>query len=263
MSTEKIIKNQAKDLLKGNWSTVIAAILAVVAVILSIEMLLSAFLYFVDAVNYETQTFTEDKQVEIMAASLGASFLLLLVSPLVNGVVKMICNISLYGKADIFDLFYFFRDAALYFKTVFINFVLYYLFSIITALLNVYGYVCLLTDSDLSGKFAFDAKTFVLLGAYIVSVVINVLVYMLFVHYPLIAYSYDNRLKASKYMFGFIGFSFRYFVKTLKLALSLFGWIVLSAAFIVPLFYTAPYIAQSGAVSAKWLFRLEENRGVL
>ncbi len=263
MSTEKIIKKQAKDLLRGNWSTVICAILVVVAAVLAIQTLLTAFLCFAGAVDFETGAYNEEKQYVISAGSLAASLLLIFVSPLANGVVKMICNISLYGKADIFDLFYYFRDSALYFKTVFIDFVLYFLFSIISSLVNVYGYAVLFTDSYLDSRFSFDAESFALLAAYIVTVVMLSVVYMLFVHYPLIAYAYDDRQKASKYMFGFIGFSFKHFAKTFKLVLSLLGWIVLSAVFIIPLFYAAPYIAQSGAVSAKWLFRLEENRGVL
>lgn len=263
MSTEKIIKNQTKDLLKGNWSNVIAAILAVIAVILSISMILSAFLYYVKAIDPETGAIVETKQTVILAASMVASAAIIFVSPIINGFFKMLCNISLFGKAEIYDLFYFFRGAARYFKTVFINFVLYYLFSIISSFLNVYGFAALLTDSDLSTGFRFDAKTFALLGAYIVSVVINALVYILFVHYPLIAYSYNDSLKASKYMFGFIGFSFRHFAKTLKLAVSFLGWLVLSGVFVVPAFYAVPYIAESGVVSAKWLFMLEKNRGVL
>ena len=100
----------------------------------------------------------------------------------------------------------------------------------------------------------------VLILAMAISVIIKVLIYLVFVHYPLNAYAQDESKSVVKYAFGYIGFSLRNLWKTIKLIFSFIGWIAL-CFFVVPAFYVLPYILVSMSYSAKWLFTLNRNRG--
>ena len=263
MSTEKVIKNQAKDSLKNNWSVIIAAVLAVCAVIILIDALMYGFGFFTKSIDTDTGLVREGKQQTFTLIACGALTVAILVSPLINGLFKMFCNTSLYNHTEISDLLFFFKGGHRYFKTLFINITLLFIFSVLSYGLDAYSYACYVLGASLKNGFSFDFNTLILIVFFIVSVIIKVLIYLLFVHFPLVAYSFDDSMPVSKYMFGFIGFSFRHFAKTIKLVLSFFGWIVLSCAVVVPAFYTLPYIMTSMTTSARWLFSLEINRGVI
>ncbi|MGN1432093.1 MAG: hypothetical protein ACI4XI_00180 [Ruminococcus sp.] len=263
MSTEKVIKNQAKDSLKNNWSVIIAAVLAVCAVLILIDALMYGFGFFTKSIDTDTGLVKEGKKLTFTLIACGALAAAVLLSPLINGLFRMFCNTSLYNHTEITDLFFFFRGAHRYFKTLVINITLLFIFSVLSYGLDVYSYTTYALGASLKSGFQLDINTFILIGAFLISVIIKVIIYLLFVHFPLVAYSFNDSLPASKYMFGFIGFSFRHFAKTVKLVLSFIGWIVLSCAFIVPAFYTLPYLMTSLTTSARWLFSLERNRGVI
>lgn len=263
MSTEKVIKKQAKDSLKNNWSVIIAAVLAVCTVVLLIDALLYGFGFFTKSIDTDTGLLREGKKQIFTFIACGALTVAILVSPLINGLFKMFCNTSLYNRTEISDLFFFFKGGHRYFKTLFINITLLFIFSVLSYGLDVYSYTTYALGASLKSGFQLDINTFILIGAYLASVIIKVLIYLLFVHFPLVAYSFDDSMPVSKYMFGFIGFSFRHFAKTVKLVLSFIGWIVLSCAVVVPAFYTLPYLMTSMTTSARWLFSLERNRGVI
>lgn len=263
MSTEKVIKNQAKDSLKNNWSIIIAAVLAVCAVMILIEALFYVFCFSAKLIDTDTGLVKEGRQMIFQTALCVALAVGILVSPLINGLFKMFCNTSLYNHTEISDLFCFFRSGHRYFKTLVINITILFIFSVLSYGLDVYSYACYVLGTSLKSGFSFDFNTLILIVFYIVSVIIKVLIYLLFVHFPLVAYSFDDSLPAAKYMFGYIGFSFRHYTKTVKLVFSFIGWIVLSCAFIVPAFYALPYLMASMTTSAKWLFSLERNRGVI
>ena len=263
MSTEKVIKNQAKDSLKNNWSVIIAAVLAVCVIMLLIHALLYGFGFFAKAIDTDTGLIKEGKKLIFSIAACSALTVAILISPLINGLFKMFCNTSLYSRTEISDLFFFFKGAKRYFKTLVINITLIFIFSVLSYGLDAYSYACYLLGASLKSGFSFDFNTLLLILFFIVSVIIKAIIYLIFVHFPLVAYSFDDRLPATKYMFGYIGFSFRHFACTLKLVLSFLGWIVLSCAFVVPAFYALPYLFTSLTTSAKWLFSLERNRGVI
>ena len=263
MSTEKVIKNQAKDSLKNNWSVIIAAVLAVCAVVVLIDALMYGFGFFTKSIDTDTGLVKEGKKQIFTFVAYGALTVAILVSPLINGLFKMFGNTSLYNRTEISDLFYFFKGGHRYFKTLFINITLLFIFSVLAYGLDAYSYACYVLGASLQSGFSFDSDTLILIVFFIASAIIKVIIYLLFVHFPLVAYSFDDSLPISKYMFGFIGFSFRHFAKTIKLVLSFFGWIVLSCAFVVPAFYTLPYLMTTMTTSAKWLFSLERNRGVI
>ena len=243
MSTEKIIKKQARLALRGNWSVMIAAVAVVCTVLILIEALFYFFCFFSGIVNVNTGAVVK--------------FLLILnISPLINGVVRLFCNASLGKDADIFELFYFFRSAKRYLKTLLVNFVLMLIYSVLSYAFDAYFYASQALNADLIRDFNFNLITLALVGAFLATVIIKAAVFLLFAYYPTIAYSFNDSLPARRYMFGFIGFSFRHFAESAKLVLSLVGWIVFSCLLVVPVIYTLPYAGVSAATSAKWLFSL-------
>ena len=60
------------------------------------------------------------------------------------------------------------------------------------------------------------------------------------------------------YLFGCIGFSFRYSGALLRLIFSMFGWIAL-CFFVLPALYAVPYISVALMNSARWLFAMNQK----
>lgn len=262
MSTEKIIRQQAKKSLRSNWVNIIASVLAFCTVLIAIEGLFYLFCILFKLVDIETGVENESTLLFYCLAIAVAFVLFLFVSPIINGIIRMVYCTSALGKAEIYDMFFFFRNGGRYFKTILLNLFLSAFFGVLSFGLDVHGYLSMIFDRSIYDGLSFDVISFALLGAYIVSLLIKVLIYFLFIHYPLVAYSMNSGANYGKYFFGYIGFSAKNLWKTLRLFFSFAGWIAL-CFFVVPAFYVLPYLATSMVNSAKWLFALEKDRGVI
>lgn len=262
MSTEKIIRNQAKKSLSGNWTTIIAAIIFISAALILADDLFYAVSFYFKLINTETGIVVSQREWIYNIVLAGLITVLFLISPVFNGFLKLTSNVAIYDRTEIYDLFYFFRGARRYFKTLLLNLILSLFCILLCYGLDLYAFVAYFLNADLRDGLGFDIITLALLGAMIISNVVKILVYLIFMHYPLMAYSMNDCLPLGRYIYGFIGFSLRNLGAAIKLLLSFLGWIAL-CFFIVPALYVLPYLAVSMSNSAKWLFSLEKNRGLL
>ena len=132
------------------------------------------------------------------------------------------------------------------------------MFAVITGVFNFSNYLSLLFPDGAgnAGEYSLVVAAAVLTG------VIYVLAYMIFVHYPLMIYALRSDISVSKCVFGSIGFSFKHFGKLFKLILSYFGWFAL-CFFVVPALYVIPYFYAGSLLSAKWLLELDRRGGAL
>lgn len=262
MSTEKIIRNQAKKSLEGNWTAVICAISFWLIIMIAAEAVQWFFCYALGVVDLDSYTIATSEEFIYNLISVGVCVCIFLISPVFNGIFKMFGNITLYNHTEIGDMFYFFKDAGKYFKTLLLNLALAAVYIIIGYGLDLYFYVTIITGKSLQDNFGFDILTVVLIASMLFSVIIKILAYLLFVHYPLIAYAMNDNIPISKCTFRIYGFSFRHFGSTIKLLFTFAGWIAL-CFFVVPAFYVLPYLMASMSTSAKWLFSLDKDRGLL
>lgn len=262
MSTEKTIRNQAKQSLKGNWGTLIAALLFISAILLFISSISSIVAVILKVFDTSDGTIYESKMWLYNVINGCAAIPILFASPLINGAYKMFFNVSQNSNTDMSDLLYFFKDKSRYFKTLGLNIVIAIAYFVISYGLDCYAYVSAFFGRSLQNGFSADAMSFALLGAMVVSVAIKFLAYFIFVHFALFAYAQDESKGIMHYAFGMCGFAFKHLGETIKLLFTFLGWIAL-CFFVVPAFYVLPYIMNSFATSAKWLFALEKDRGLL
>lgn len=256
MSSEKIIKNQAKTSLKGNWLTLIASLLFAFTVALAITQLYSLLLVAFDIIDINTEEIKSGGFPLLFAISVGVIIFSFFLTPIINGVIKMFCDISKGKKAEIKDIFYYFKGSKRYFKTLYINLLLFLSFYAFSNIFDLYLYFKLFTGRALNDGHSFDFLSLSLILAFIFSVIIKILVYLVFIHYPLIAYSYNesisNKNNAFADTFGLLKFSFVNLSTTINLFLSFTGWLLL-CFFVVPAFYVLPYLLTACTTSAKWL----------
>ena len=258
MSTEKIIRNQAKNSLVGNWSLIICAVL----VLCVVAILLNSVFYFIISnfklVDIKTGVVFSQRKLIYNLVTVIITAAAIFVSPLLNGVLKMSGEVALNSTTEIFTLFYFFRSFKRYAKTLCLNVVLTLLCTVLFYGLDVYALVSHLLKADLHSDAGFDIITLVLFAAYTATVVIRILIYLIFVHYPLMTYSLDDSKNVFKYLFGYIGFAVRNLGNSIKLMLSFAGWIAV-CFFVVPAFYVLPYLMTSATISAKWLLMIDKK----
>lgn len=262
MSTEKIIRNQAKQSLKGNWSMLITAFLFLCTVLLFFFGVEAVFGYAFKLINTDTGQIVKGKELQYNIINFCTVTVLFFLTPLVNGIYKMFSNVSRNNCIEITDLFYYFKVAGCYFKTLVLNIFLLILFYAVSYGFDIYAYVSTFTGKNLQDNTGFGIIRISLIVAMLASAAIKLLAYFIFVHYSLFAYAYDDSMSILNYTFGMYGFSLRHIGNTIKLLCSFIGWIAL-CFFVVPVLYVLPYIMNSFATSAKWLFALEKDRRLL
>lgn len=264
MSTEKTIKLQTKKLLAGNWSNIIAAVVLVCVILIAVDTLGTLIAFLLGVYNGSGELVrTAAKESLLNHIYIGEFVILIFLSPVINGLFKMFSNVSLYGKTEIYDLFFYFRSVCKYFKTCILNLILSSVFIFLSALTD-FGFGCLedAVGKNLQDLTNFDIISVMLIGAMLVVIALKILFYFIFVHYQLYTYATFDNISIIKCVFGMYGFAFRHLGSAIKLMFSFAGWILL-CFFVVPAFYVLPYLAVSMADSAKWLFAYDKDRGLL
>lgn len=262
MSTEKIIKCQAKKSLKGNWIIVIAAVVFVCVVLILAQNLIYMFGLLFRLIDKNSGIVLRTKELQYFVLEASVFTALFFASPVINGIYRIVYNIAKTDSAVINDMFFFFKNARRYFRTLLLNLLIGVVAVFFGYGFDPYFFATKILKADLQNNAGFNIITFVLVAALIASVIIKILIYLIFIHFQMFAYAANDSLPLMKYILGVLKFSFRHLGATLKLLLSFTGWIAL-CFFVVPAFYTAPYFAVSMAVSAKWLFSLDKDRGLL
>lgn len=245
MSKEKIIKKQAREALKGNLSVLIAGGIAICAAYILLETIMDLIAVMLGIVDVGTNKITDGNEIYYFMINSAMLIPAALISPIINGFFKAAANTAIHKRCEAKDLFYFFANPLLYFKTLVINMALFMIWLVISAPFEAYKYMGLEEGSVL----AILATVMVILW--------KVIIYLFFVHYPLAAYAIDDSKGIGKYIFGYIGFSFRNSGALLMLLFSMFGWIAL-CFFVLPMLYVVPYLAVAAMNSARWLFELEK-----
>lgn len=121
MKTEKIVKQQAREALRGNFSILIAGLAALVVAYLTVVYLAYVIEIPTGVVDIESDAVNEDMRIFDMLVTLGQGFLFAALSPLLNGWLHTAARAVISGKSEITDMFYYFGSAVRYFKTVVLN----------------------------------------------------------------------------------------------------------------------------------------------
>lgn len=264
MKTEKIITLQAKDRLKGNRVTVISAFLFICAVLLCLNCLQSIALVALDTVNLDSGEIRYGKEFTAYASDVLLFLSILLLSPLLNGFIKICYSAAQNIQPQMSLLFGYFKSPALYFKTVLFN-----LLPLLIISLGVYEIGIMSASLSLSGIDLQISEEFAIILLNLISLLIKtafaiifLLIFFLFIHYALFLYADNCEGNIIYYYSKGIAIALRHFGSTVKLFFHFIGWILL-CFFVVPAFYVIPYYAVSFAVSAKWLISLEKGRNKL
>lgn len=265
MKTEKKVKQQARQALHGNIVPLIAALGLCAMVFLLIEYLSYIPVVLCGLMNVDVNVILASDKLELSAflIQFGNYAAILFAMPLVNGFLKTAANAALKQDCAATDVFYYFKTARKYFKTVALDAILFLFYAFITNVLDVYRYISESIHANLfAGIERFDAQTVILFAALVSSAVIKLFFYMIFLHYPLLAYALNDKKSVGYYAFLLIDFSGFHFINVLKLFFSYLGWFAL-CFFVVPVLYVAPYVVTGSLISAKWLFELDRNRGIV
>ena len=238
MNIEKEIKRQARKALHGNLSRLLAAAGVAALLLLVLEFGQYLVAYFTGAADLNTGTAPKDNPIGFLLLMMGYVTAVLLVSPVLNGFLRMAMSAAVDRRCDSMEVFYYFRAPQLWFKTVLINLLLYMMVTVSSSLVDI--------GTALAGLMTW---------------IIRALFFLLFAYYPLMRYAMDERIPVIRCVFATLPFSFRNWGKAVRLALSFAGWFAL-CFFVLPLLYVVPYFAVAAMTSSRWLLELDKNRGV-
>ncbi len=263
MKTERIIKNQARKYLSGNWLPFIVAGSVVCIAIILFMNIVSMFAFVFNLVDLNTYEIADNNKMLYVIIASAVEMIFIFISPMINGVIRMAANVVLYEKTEVADMFYFFKEINRYFKTLLLNLALFVIYNIITEILfNAYLYASVALDADLTGGLNFNSTSLILVLSMVVTVAVKVLFFFIVIYYPLSYYALDSSKPVSAYVFGLISFSLRHLGSAIKLTISFLGWILL-CFFVVPAIYVLPYCVVSAVNSTRWLVIYDRNRGLI
>lgn len=246
--------------MKGNMSRLIAALGFAALTFLTIEYIEYLVLHLTGAINYESGEAYNSGSAVYLGIMSAYAVIVLLLSPLINGFLKTAANTAVKKECGSTDLFYYFKGAGRYFKTVLYNLLLLMLYYAVSGALNLNGWLNAFFHSWYAQSPAWNVDTFLIVLAGVVTVFIRILVFMLFVHYPLMAKALNDNIGVKDGVFAMLGFSFKNFRHIFKLAFSFIGWFAL-CFFVVPALYVIPYFSVAALTSAKWLFAMDKRGG--
>lgn len=266
MKANALVKKQARERLKGNWGVFTAAFLAVIAAlafISAIETFYAALNIYGLSASELMDLFEQQPLMETVVFGIRLLIIAVLVFslPLITGTAKMSADCAMGRKISCADFLSFFARRK-FLNTVCFNISLYArkVFWLLICLLP-FG-VCVAIASSYSrslgqlGVILLYIAAAVFLAAGLIAYIFVTAKY--FLSQYMYAFAEDNRrinpiIKTSiKYMRGNHD---KYF----KLVISFIPWLALSF-FILPMFYTYPYINVSLANSARWIIRLGEEK---
>lgn len=246
-----MIKEQARKALHGNFTKLIAGAGLTTVVFLLIEYANYIVLHLTGAADVESGKVLNEIPYMIDSAILFS--IMIFVSPLFSGFLRMAADTAVKKDCAVTDMFYYFRSAPAYFKTVAINLIVLLMFSIPASALDPSRYIEIFAP-DL-GDEPYGAVVLLLSG--FIGLIIKFFIYMIFVHFQLAAHALHDDWSVKRCVFAMLLFAFKNFGKLLRLMLSFAGWFAL-CFFVAPAIYVIPYFAVASMTSARWLFELEK-----
>ncbi len=260
MKIERIIRNQAKDKLKNNWTGAVSALFVffgfVIALVLLFEILISIFKVY--DINGDFKKSAETTLNVILVVTLAAGMFL---TPVKNGFFKYFYELSNTGESNLRTVFYFFFGIKRYFKTVLFNLIIMGITILnITITLLPYWILKIIDIAvDLFPNVAAEQTGFIiysiLLGLGITAGIILSL-RLIFIEF---LYIYKDNMNLGFY-FGkkATKLSIKHHKDYIILVFTFTLWIIL-CFFVFPALYVIPYLTESLATSSKWLIKLNKD----
>lgn len=255
MSAEKIIRSQARESLKGNWTAAVSGVFVLLAKIFLVVTVYYLILSLSDI--YDGENIKNGCEYIIIISMLCAFILSLALSPLKNGYFRLCYNIAKGDNDGLRDVFYFFSGTKRYFKAIqfniiillkralysIIGFIPYFLFVFMKAVMfNLSG-----SPTD-SAKQAAGAVEPIIIGmcAVITAVICIRLLIQEFV--------FVDNCEADVFGISKI-ITKSHLSDYYRLVFSFLLWLVL-CIFVLPGLYVIPYFTTALGTSSKWLINL-------
>lgn len=266
MKANALVKKQARQSLRGKWGVFSAAFLAVIAVLAFVSAIETFYVVFnIYGLSAKELMSVLESQPYMQAVVLGIQFLIIAVYlfslPLLTGTAKMSMDCACGRKISCEDFLCFFT------RRKFLNTLCFNLGLYIRKL--AWLVICILPCVICIGVASIYSRSLGQLGVVLlyiagIALLIAGLIAYIFISakYFLSQYLYagsDEKRRLSEPIRTSIKYMKGNHDKYFKLVISFIPWLALSF-FILPMFYTYPYINVSFANSARWLIKLGKEK---
>lgn len=260
MSTEKIIRSQAKKSLRGKWVTAICGLFTVFAFILLVFVFYFSLCEIFNIFNSDGYV-SQSKRIPLVVIILITFLLGFALSPVKNGYFRLCCKIAENREAEFRDVFYFIFGIKEYLRALSFNICI----LARMALFFIIGFIPFFILNMLNGMFV---DLFATVTANKVLYVLSELLIIAGVTYGLVQ---SLTLFISEFMFaqgehGDTHSIFRterairkkHHSDLIILTGTFLLWLLL-CFFVLPAIYVLPYFTVSMATSSKWLIKLYKD----
>ena len=255
MRKEQIIRSQARDSLKGNWTASVAGVFVLLAVIFiqeaSYELLCLLFGVF------SGNKIKSGYEFIYIAIVCFVSLFAFALTPFLNGYFRLCYNIACERSDGLRDVFYFFSGIKQYFKALWFNFIIA-LKSALYAIISFIPYTmyCVFKDVILGTILKADVSSheFMTVIEIILFVIGILLTFLISIRLFIYEFVFVDNFEANVFGISKI-IKKNHPCDYCKLVFSFILWI-LSCFFVLPGIYVIPYFITSLATTSKWLINL-------
>lgn len=276
MNAESFVKNEAKSILRnGNWIKAVVAVMVLCLVPL-IGSLVASIAYGLASTDgdFSTDVLTSSPLIMVFFVlfQLIAVVAVVLLSPLMNGCVRMFFGMADGKEAGLSDIFYFFETKERYISSikfmvgiivkVLVITILFQIPTIIAYGISISAYHKNFARSEDLG--IVNALSVVAVVLLVLGLIIAICTCMRYVFDVVLFSYYGCDEKQSKTIGAQV--SKKHTMSLVKLTVSFIPWLLL-LFFVVPFLYVFPYMMCAYSVSVKYLFnsyglRFEDNTEV-
>lgn len=260
MKIEKTIREQARNVLNGNWVSGVVALFILFGVFIMIELIAEILLYSANV--YDSNGMLKSSHIPyfigVMILCIAA---FVTASPIINGFLKFFYQLTTDKNSDLNCVLYFFRGTIIYFKTICFNIlvigklIVYFAIGFIPYfLLNFLDGIFDLFPTVLAEEISFVIYT-VLFG---IGITVGIILSVKTLLINFIYVDDDSKSVGSYFTGDDHKFANKHYKDFIILTFTFIPWFAL-CFFVLPCIYVIPYYTEALATSAKWLIKLHKD----
>lgn len=252
MKTEKLIRSQAKDALKGNWIAAISGLFVLAGVILALTVLAGMLEILTGVVVGDSFLFYGNELTIVIILCL-TFILAFALSPFKNGYFRLCYNIACGRSDGLRDIFYFFSGTKKYFKTLGFN-ILLMLNKALYAILGFIPYFVFVAFRVILFSSASSANDVLDVSQIVIMWLCIILTAIISIRLLIVEFVYVDNFEANVFVIAGV-IRKKHLGDYYKLVFSFVFWIA-SCLFVLPGMYVIPYFTTSLGMTSKWLINL-------
>lgn len=251
MKTERTIRAQARESLKGNWTAAVSGVFVILVFILIFEVVFELLCLLTGV--FEGEKIKSGCEVPLRIILCFVFLLTFAATPVKNGYYRLCYNIACGRSDGLRDVFYFFSGIKIYLKTLKFNLIIL-LYKALYFIISFIPYFALAAIKAIINNPSADYKNFIDICDTVILCFCVTLFILITVRLVIPEFVFTDNCEADVFTIS-KSISKNHLGDYYKLIFTFLPWL-LSCLFVIPGLYVIPYFTTSLGTTSKWLINI-------